>query len=140
MTTDHRQASEALQGSLLCRLRLTAEDLAALKRQGAVQVEQRGGKSIGKLRFRRGGKQVVRYIGGAEVARQVQEELIKWQAGCRKSRALLHLTKAARAALRESKVILAPHLAQIGYQFHGLAIRRRRKPPGNAAHPAVFSN
>jgi len=131
---------EASDIGLLGQLRLTAEDLAALRRQGAVQVERRGKKSIGKLRFRRGGKQVVRYIGGATAARQVQEELTKWQAAHRKSRELLRLAATARTALRGSKKALAPHLEQIGYRFHGLAIRRRREPPANGISQSVFTD
>lgn len=133
VAADQLGASDVLEGSLLRRLRLTAEDLAVLRRQGAVQIEQRSRRNIGKLRFRRGGKQIVRYIGGAEAARQVQDELSQWQAAHRKSRELLHLAKAARAALRESKQALAPCLEPIGYRFHGLAIRRRREPPGTVS-------
>jgi hypothetical protein len=136
----HMATGEASDIGLLGQLRLTAEDLAALRRQGAVQVERRGKKSIGKLRFRRGGKQVVRYIGGATAARQVQEELTKWQAAHRKSRELLRLAATARTALRGSKKALAPHLEQIGYRFHGLAIRRRREPPANGISQSVFTD
>jgi len=109
--------SAALRGSRLEQLRLTDEDLAALKRQGTVQIEHRDNRSIAKVRFRRGGKQMVRYIGGAEAGRQVG------------------LAKITRAALRGSKKVLAPYLEQIGYRYHGWAIRRWREPPPHSARP-----
>jgi hypothetical protein len=127
--------SAALRGSRLEQLRLTDEDLAALKRQGTVQIEHRDNRSIAKVRFRRGGKQMVRYIGGAEAGRQVEEELRRWQAVHRKCRAMLGLAKITRAALRGSKKVLAPYLEQIGYRYHGWAIRRWREPPPHSARP-----
>jgi len=114
-----------LNASLL-RLRLTAADIEGLKRQGSVRVERRGTSCRWKLRFRRGARQIVRYLRGPEEAARVREDLASLQAAHRKSRELSRLTRAARKALRESKHTLAPHLAAAGYAFHGLAIRKRR--------------
>ncbi len=140
VAVDHPLASDDLAARLLQRLRLTAEDLAVLRRQGAVQIEQRGRRFIGKLRFRRGSKQVVRYLGGAEAARRVQEELTKWQAQHRKSRELKRLAKVARAALRGAKKTLVLHLQQTDFRFHGLAIRRRSEPPASGSIRSAFSD
>ena len=107
-------------------LRLTAEDLEVLKHQGTVQPERRGNRRRHKLRFRRGGKQVVRCIGGEQKANQIREELARWQALHRKTRRLARLAKKARRVLRESKRFLEPHLAKHGYRYYGLEIRRIR--------------
>jgi hypothetical protein len=127
------------ESSRLRQLRLTPDDLTALKRQGSVQREWRGKLQIYKLRFRRGGKQVVRYLGDAEVARQVAAELAILQATRRASRELHQITKTARETLQESKKKLAPHLDRIGYRFHGFAIRRRRTGTNITAEAAQYS-
>lgn len=119
--------------SLLRGLRLTADDLETLRRRGSVHLERRGKQIIGKLRFRRQGRQYVRYLGGEDTARRFQEELTRWQAASRKARQLVGLAKAARAALRASKQTLAPYLEPNGYRFHGLAMRRRRDASQKAA-------
>jgi len=95
------QTGDATPTPLLDRLRLPPADLEALRHQGTVHIEHRGGKPIGKLRFHRGGKQVVRYLGGTEAARQVQEELLRSQALYRKSRQLRRLLAEARAVLKD---------------------------------------
>ena len=130
------RANDAVDGNVLSRLRLTAEELDALKRRGTVHVEQRGTRNIGKLRFRCRGRQVVRYIGGAEATRQVQQELAQWQAAYRKTRELQYLTDIARAALRTAKKTLTPYVEQAGYRYHGLAFRRRRDASTNVIEPA----
>lgn len=111
----------------LARLGLTTEDLEALKRQGAVYTECRGKRRRYKLRFRRAGAQVVRYLRGAEEAAQVRNELDRLQAAHRAARQLSRVTEEARKALRESKAMLSPVLMREGRVFHGRAIRRTRK-------------
>lgn len=114
--------------SRLAQLRLTAKDLAALKRQGTVLIERRGTKCVAKLRFRSGGRQVVRYLGGAEAAREVRVELATIQAAHRQARELARITRSARKAIRAWKTTLAPYLEKHGYSFYGFQIRRQRKP------------
>jgi hypothetical protein len=110
----------------LARLSLTEQDLNALESQGCLALEHRGDRSYYKLRFRRGGRQVVRYAG--QEAALVAEELKTLQAARRLQRELNKLNLAARQALREGKLILEPLLVERGFRFHGLAIRRTRRP------------
>ena len=131
---------QAAEGDRLGQLQLTPEDLAALKRQGWIQKEWRGNTCIHKLRFRRNGKQVVRYLGDAETARQVADELAVLQAVSRTSRQLARLTKLARKTLRESKKSFMPHLDRVGYRYHGLDIRRRRIPKDGPPNNAPITN
>ncbi len=56
----------------LADLGLDASDLSHLSSQGFVSPEQRGNQTYYKLRFRRAGKQVVRYIGTADRASVVE--------------------------------------------------------------------
>ena len=114
--------------SRLEQLRLTAQDLAALKRQGTVLIEQRGAKHVGKLRFRSGGRQVVRYLGDVETTRKACAELAALQAAHRHAQELTRITRSARKAIRAWKKTLAPFLERNGYSFYGLQIRRQRNP------------
>jgi hypothetical protein len=123
----------AITSSRLGQLRLTPEDLCALRRQGWIQREWRGNRQVYKLRFRRGGKQIVRYLGDAEIARQVGAELAVLQKAHRACRRLRRIAETARDMLRTSKKDLLPLLARNGYRFHGLAIRRRKLFTNEAA-------
>jgi hypothetical protein len=106
---------------------LTDDDLAALRRQGFVAAERRGEHIVYKLRFRRDGRQVVRYIGSdLAQAKAVQLELDYLQEERRNELKLARLTDATRRMLRESKKELASLLAKEGFAFHGYAIRRCR--------------
>jgi hypothetical protein len=113
----------------LAQLRLIPEDLQELASQGFVAPERRGERNYFKLRFRRGGHQVVRYVGGARAAAVVTEELAALQAGRRVRRELRVLNRAAREMLRESKSQLEPLLARRGFKIHGRAVRRCRPSP-----------
>ena len=114
---------------LLDRLRLTAADLAAIRRQGSISREQRRGKVVFKLRFRMppDGKQCVRYLGGdpvvAEAMRQLLDHIQKIR---RLDRELGQLNRQIRRKLRSGKEEITPQLEQAGYHFHGSAIRRKR--------------
>jgi hypothetical protein len=119
------------------RWNLAAEDWEALKRQGSIHRERRGNTWIYKLRFRRAGKQTVRYLGGAAAARKFAEVLAAWQAPRRTARRLKQLTQLARRRLRESKKTLTPQLERCGYHYHGLLIRRRRSSRGVPAGEAA---
>jgi hypothetical protein len=112
----------------LADLRLTSEDLAALTRQGFVAEELRGQRGpLFKLRFRRQGKQRVRYVGqDPDSARQIQQELANLQAGRRQEQELARLNAKARRLLRETKASLTETVEASGHHFHGQALRRRR--------------
>lgn len=122
--------ADAPEGLGLRRLNLAAADLQRLRRQGWVHVEQRGRRQRYSLRFRgAGGQQVVRCLRGVQEAEMVREELDQLQALNRKTRELAEVTRAARDVLRATRQTLAPHLKELGYSFHGYAIRQQ-KPPG----------
>ncbi len=126
-------------GQALTQLRLTPGDFALLRRQGFVSCERRGARQVFKLRFRREGRQVVRRIGSdPAVAAEVRRELEALQVQRRRRREFRRLARLGRQALRDSKRVLAPVLAQDGFYFHGLAVRLRRKPkaPSEILHGA----
>lgn len=118
-------------------MELTAEQLAALARQGSVVAERRGPtRRVFKLVFRYGGRQVVRYLTtDPVVAEQARRALETLQHARRAERAMQRAVRTARRALRDSKTASAPLLAQMGLSYHGYALRRRR--PVNVAAPAV---
>lgn len=124
---DHRIEHQQLtEFPALAALRLTADDLQKLAGQGCVCAEKRGERTYYKLRFRRCGKQVVRYIGGAERATIVKQELAMLQAESKIMRELKARMKIANKALRVAKRMMEPVLQAHGFVFHGLAIRRPR--------------
>jgi hypothetical protein len=110
---------------LLSALELEAEEFKALCRQGFVSLEQRRAKLYGKLRFRVGNRQRVKYVRGDQIAGLIAE-LNQLQAVTRLNRILLQSDREAWRILRASKLGLEPVLAANGLFFHGLAIRRRR--------------
>jgi hypothetical protein len=123
---------------ILTRCGLTAEQLWALRRQGFVSRECRGAgrKEIYKLRFRWQRRQQVRYLGSdPAVAAQVRAVLIQWQASARRRREAQRAARQARRALRDAKRRLEPRLAETGFAFHGLAIRRTRPGPPETEAP-----
>ncbi|MCA9123709.1 MAG: hypothetical protein H6822_08635 [Planctomycetaceae bacterium] len=111
----------------LAALRLDNNDLEALSHQGFICRERRGDRVYHKLRFRRNGKQVVRYIGSAERATVVEREVSALQSEATAFRELNAAVKIANKMLRDSKTQLEPMLASYGYEFHGRSIRRPRK-------------
>lgn len=122
--------SRATDYPALARLRLDDDDWQALARQGFVGHEQRGGRKYWKLRFRRGGRQQVRYVGGDEQARQVTEELEQLQRPMRDLRHLNEVTRRANRALRETKQQTEAVVEQFGFRYHGLRLRKRRTATG----------
>lgn len=102
------------------------DDFAELTRQGFVCGERRGNRTYYKLRFRRGGRQTVRYLGGTDCAAIVKQELAHLQADSRALRDLKARTKSANKTLRDTKRELEPVLQAHGFVFHGMAIRRPR--------------
>jgi len=85
--------TDRLLQCLLHQLQPTAEDLAAVERQGAVQINQRGQRGLGKYRFCRMGKRDVRGINGADAAGPVPEGRTYWQASDRDARERLNLAR-----------------------------------------------
>jgi hypothetical protein len=127
MKDDHPNDNNPLaEFPLLASLRISADDLRELARQGFVCEEKRGNREYYKLRFRSGGRQVVRYLGNAERAARVEHELSKLQNEAREMRALKAKVKIANKMLREAKIALQPVLAANGLVFHGFAIRQPR--------------
>lgn len=129
----------AAETPCLAQLRLTSDDLAALRRQGFVTAEPRGDRTYFKLRFRRDRQQVVRYVGcDPDHAAAVQQELNILREERRKELELSRLTDAANTVLRQSKRALAPVLAEEGFAFHGYEIRRRRSPRAKSEKSAPY--
>ena len=113
----------------LASLRLNDTDLAELSQQGFICREKRDGRIYHKLRFRRRGKQAVRYIGNPGRAAAVERELLDLQTETATRRELNAVVKVANKMLRDSKTQLEPILASHGFAFHGLSIRRVRRRP-----------
>jgi hypothetical protein len=120
---------------LLAKLGLTLDELAALRRQGAVSREPRGRNCVVfKFRFRLAGRQRVMYLGtDAEQAEAVERELAEWQHSRHQSLEFARAHRTVARALRASKSRLEPLLEQAGYHFHGRAVRRRRGTPQDGA-------
>jgi hypothetical protein len=118
-----KQANTAPPANLAA-LALAPEDLESLRKQGSVCREYRRGRSIYKLRFRRGGRQVARYLGTDPfTAAAIAGELHAWQSERRQFLELRRLDAQARRLLRETKHRLEQDLLSLGYHFHGLEIR-----------------
>lgn len=121
-------ASRFTEFPALAKLDLVGADLDELARQGFLALERRHGRPVYKLRFRRAGRQVVRCVGGTDVAALVAAELNTLQINRRKQRELDLVGRAARQMLRDAKTKLEPLVLEQGFKFHGRAIRRPRRP------------
>lgn len=123
------QAASQVDCPALSSLGLDADDLMALARQGFLSFERRGGGVYCRLRFRREGRQIVRYV-GCDVARigRVREELDRLQKNHRQGRQLAMVAQHVRRAFRAHKAQVASLLEQAGCRFHGHAVRRRSRP------------
>jgi len=111
----------------LATLRLEPGDLSRLMCQGSVAQERRGDHAYFRLRFRRHGRQVARYIGDAATAAIVMKELARLQTRRRLGREFAQLSRAGRRLLRETKVALEPVVIAHGMYFHGRTIRQPRR-------------
>jgi len=78
------------------------------------------------LRYRKDRKQKVKYIGNAERAVAIKNELVLLQAESLQAREISKIAKTASLMLRNAKSILKPLIESNGFFFHGLSIRRRR--------------
>ena len=116
----------------LRRLRLSAEDLAALTRNGLITAEyrERQGRRFGpyfKLRFRKGAEQNVRYLGrDARRAAEVETHLKRLRTPQRLLREAARLIADTRKNLRRAQQQMQPLLAAQGFRYHGYNSRRRR--------------
>jgi hypothetical protein len=129
---DAETRREAAQ-SYLASLGLCAADVAAVARQGFINRELRSEHSVVyKLRYRRDGRQRVRYLGAnAEAAERARQAIAELQAERRIELAIGRLHREAAQLLREGKQRLAGPLAAAGFGFHGLTIRRPRSSETN---------
>jgi hypothetical protein len=106
------------------------EDLASLAVQGFISAETRAsGQVTYKLRWRRGGRQRVHYLGSdPAVAARVAAAVAALQQPIQTARELNRLFAATRRALREVKATLTPLMAANGYRFHGFTARLKGTP------------
>jgi len=145
MTGATGSASDADGQDGLAGLRLSPGDLQALARQGFVATEARQGRGPSyKLRWRRGGRQRVRYLGpDPGRAEQVRAALEALQRPHRIARRVAQLLGEARKRLLNVKRLLEPHADACGFRYHGYTTRRPASPGeheggGTAAeHPAT---
>ena len=114
---------------LLRSLRLTAEHVQVLRKQGCVCAEIRAnGRTYFKLRFRHRGQQVVRYLGkDPEKAKAVARALKELQATRRMKQHTRQLKREARILLRQAKFEMEPLVEHLGFRVHGFQVRRRKK-------------
>ena len=106
-------------------LSLSAEETAAVRRQGFVSREIRKGRiTVFKLRFRVNGQQRVKFVStDPVVAAALEGELGLLRRSKDKDLALRSLNREASQLLRQCKSRLAPLVGQAGLRFHGLALR-----------------
>lgn len=121
-----RQLNPPFGPDPLARFQFDAPAYAALARQGFVATEHRGQGTYYKLRFRCGGRQIVRYLHGADEAAAVRAALQTLQQGRRRERTLRQIASAGRQLLRDAKRQLEPLVAARGWKFHGRCVRRPR--------------
>lgn len=113
----------------LVALGLTKTQFEDLAKQGTLSKERsRSATGCFKLRFRSGGKQVVRYIRrNAEFLDQVRREVAELQRPVKERRKTQHLIGDVMSQLRSVKRRLDPLLPLAGYRFRGREIRRQTK-------------
>jgi hypothetical protein len=116
-----------VQFPALAALKLEDENRKALERQGFVQAEQRGDRTVYKLRFRVQRRQIVCCLPNAAAAAAVEEELARLQAVRQCVLEISRGCKSANRLIRESKRGLSPVIEAAGLKFHGLRLRRPRK-------------
>jgi hypothetical protein len=102
-------------------------DVVLLAQQGFVSREyRRGGVLVYKLRWRRGHRQIVRFLGrDANRAAAVQAWLDDLQRPGRLARQATKLLRDARRELRQAKDLLIPRASADGSHYHGYRLRRR---------------
>ena len=126
--------------SIFSGMGLTPAEITAVKSQGFVTAELRGQTcTVYKMRFRIAGRQRVLYLGTDPlVADAVREELQRLQKSRHTRRNMQALIRQANRLLRDSKSELLADAKQEGYRFHGLALRRPRRPAPTNSVPITF--
>jgi hypothetical protein len=127
--TQSNLATEPRVVGVLAELRLSAEELAALARQGFVSREHRGSRGpYFKLRYRVAGEQKVRCLGTcSDRAEQIARALLDLQAQRREEKDDARLLRRGRRHLRASTAAVTWIAEANGYHFHGHALRRKSK-------------
>jgi hypothetical protein len=124
-------ADFAARWPVIASLRLTAEQLELLKRQGYVECRA-AGSALGywRLRFRQNKSLKSVYLGG-EAARvnQLKRELLDLQAAHHQFGELQRVVRRSTVCIRQWKQQLSPILQACGCHFHGHAVRRFRNRP-----------
>jgi hypothetical protein len=107
------------------------DDLTAISARGFVSAEKRpSGLLTYKLRWRRNGRQCVRYLGSdPTIGARVKAAVAALRQPMQTARELNTDFAATRRALREVKAILSPLLAANGLAFHSYTVRRKATPP-----------
>ena len=118
--------NEHLTADPLARFRFQPQERAALTRQGFVAAEHRGSRTYYKLRFRCAGRQVVRYLRGADEAAAVEAEVLRLHERRRLQRTLDEMITIGRQLLRSAREELQPLVAARGWQLHGRSVRQPR--------------
>lgn len=121
-------------GKVLSELKLSPDELAALKANGTIVQERRRNSVIYRLRFRTpDGRQQSRYLGTDQNrVQQADKELRELQHRRQTMRELKRLSDLTRRRIREHKHHLSGELHSQGYHWHGLQPRRR----ASERHPA----
>jgi hypothetical protein len=122
---------DARSPGALAGLGLADADLQALARQGFVAAEfRRLRPPYFKLRWRRDGRQRVRYLGQDPArAEQVRAALERLQRPRRNGRLAARLLAEARKRLLDARRLLEPRADADGLRYHGYALRRPRSGP-----------
>jgi hypothetical protein len=111
----------------LAKLGFAPEEIQSLfSREGFLHAESRGGRTYYKLRYRRDGRQRVKYV-AAVLVPAIRAELQALQQNLQLRREIAALERHARRVLRDVKRTLQPVLGP-EFRFHGQAIRQRRIP------------
>ncbi len=118
-----------LQFTELQRLGLTEADLGALQGQGYLELDRRpNGRPRGcRLRFRRDNRLRSVYVGNdLHLVARIRKELANLQAKTVSRRQLKRTVRNARHTLRCIKQSYEPTLRELGFHFHGRALRKFR--------------
>jgi hypothetical protein len=109
-------------------LRLSSDDLRILARPGFIARESRPGReAFYKLRWRRGKRQCVRYLGSDPThIKKVRAVLDTLQRPHRTACQLMKLMKEARKHLHKVKEFMEPFAEERGCGYHGYHLRRPR--------------
>ena len=137
MTGATGSAPDADDQNGLAGLRLSPGDLQALARQGFVATEPRQGRGPSyKLRWRRGGRQRVRYVGRDPVrVGQIRAALENLRHAHWVARRLAQLLAEAHRGIRNAKKLLQLRAEECGGHYHGFTLRRPRLPAQPGKEP-----